>query len=245
MKINDRKTITFFAISFLISCAASALMYLGDWFEIRSQIIYIFYMVVGLLSFPWIYLASMISPKALNMFGEVPEFIFRSLIIALGFSINVVLICYVFFVRKWKQQPNLEIRIKLAKKLIRVVAAMTILAGIIIGYILPHFGGHGPSFSMLDVIFMFFGGLVGYSFAYLSVLASKYLEYKDRMTGLYVYVWCVAMMMIGATGLIGVTTASSGSDVALIILSIALIIPGVIGVIVLFTKMAQRTSIIE
>lgn len=244
MKIDKRKIIAVFAASFLISCAASALMHLADWTGIRSQVIYIFYLVVGLLSFPWIYLASIITPEAQNMFGEIPMYILRAIIIALGFSINVILAYLVFFVRKWKWKPDLEKRIKLAKKLILLIVGMKILAGVIVGYILPHLGGHGPSFSWWDVPSIFIGGLVGCLFAYLSVLTYKFIEREDTLTDFYVYTWCVAMIMIGATGLAGITITASDSDTVLMILAVALLIPGIIGVIVLFTKRAQRTSAI-
>jgi len=244
MKLDKRKIIVIFAVSFFVSCAASAIMHLGDWLGFRSQLIYLFYITVGLLSFPWIYLASVISPEVQNMLGEAPTAIFRAIIIALGLSINAVLAYLVFFVRKWKWKPELEKRIKVSKYLIYVIAGMTILAGIITGYIIPHLGGHGPSFSWWDVPFIFGGGLVGCLFAYLSVLASMCLEREDELSAFYVYAWCAAMIMIGATGLMGIMVTASDSDTVLMILAVALFIPGIIGVLVLFTKRAQRASAI-
>lgn len=244
MNIDKKKIIVLFAVSFLVACAISAILHLADWFGIRSQVIYILIMVVGLLSLPWSYLLEAINPEVLNMFGKMPATIIWTTVIALGFSLNVVLAYLVFFVRKWKWIPDLEKRIKLAKKLIMVIVGMTILAGILVGYILPHLGGHGPSFSWWDVPFILGGGLVGCLFAYLSVLTSRFLEREDEMSAFYVYVWCVAMIMIGATGLTGITIAASDSDAVLIILAVALLIPGIIGVVVLFTKRAQRASVI-
>ena len=58
-------------------------------------------------------------------------------------------------------------------------------------------------------------------------------EREDKLTDFYVYVWCSVMIVIGAVGL---------SMTSNIISAAALIIPGIIGVIVLFTKRAQRAS---
>ena len=245
MKIDKRKFIKIFVASFLISCAANALIHLGDWLNFKSQIIYLFYGILGLLSFPWIYLAKVINPVAISMIGKDPTAILTALIIALGFSTNVILAYYAFFVRKWKWTWKLEARIKLAKNLIMVIVVMTILTGIVIGYIIPHLGGHGPSFSWWDVPFIFIGGLVGCAFAYLSVLTSRFLDSEDTMTDLYVYLWCAVMILIGFTSLFAFMVAADGSDdTAIVFLAAAFIIPGITGFIVLFIKLAQRASAI-
>lgn len=243
MNADNRKAITLFVVLFLISCATSVLTHIIGRDSAWYQLINILHLVIALFSMPWFYLAAIFSPELLNMLGELPTDILKALISALGFSINIVLAHHILFVRKRKQIPNLEKRIKLAKKLIMIIVGMTVLTGALIGYILPHLGGHGPSFSLIDIPFIFIGGLVGYAFAYLSVLTSKYLDRKNGNTDTYVYVWSFVMIMIGVIGLFGAMISLDGNDVFLLFVAAFFIIQGIIAIFVLATKIAQRASV--
>lgn len=240
MNTDNRKIIILFVALFLISFAMSVLAFLVGMDSAWYQVIHILHIVIALFSMPWFYLAATFAPDMIIMFGELPTNILIALITALGFSINIVLAHHVLFVRKWKQMPNSETRIKIAKKLIMIIVGINVLSGALVGYILPRLGGHGPIFSSIDIPFIFIGGLGGYAFAYLSVLTSKYLDNNNNNT--YVYVWCIVMIIIGVIGLFGTMISLEGNDGLSLFVAVILLIPGIIAVFVLVTKAGQRQS---
>jgi hypothetical protein len=228
--MERRKIVIVFSIAFLVSGAASSMLMLSDVYKIRSQFLAIFFIPIGLLSFPWIYFATAISQELSTALGPVATAMLRAFIIALGFSVNATLVYIVFFVWRWKWQPDLKRRIKLTKILIWIVIGMKIMTGLFIGWIIPHLGGHGPLFSWLDLPFILIGGVLGAALGYLSFLAIKLFARNDSFAVFYVYTWCAVMILLGVAGL-AFTTVSSGA--------LPLLLVGAIGVVVLFTRRAQ------
>ena len=131
--------------------------------------------------------------------------------------------------------------IKLAKIGIKFVAGMTVFAGMAIGYIVPHLGGHGPSFSLSDVFYIAIGIFFSSPIAYIHVLAARKLEHQDRASFIYIYIWCTVMIAVGVFGLFGLMISADDNDTGLMGLALLLIAPGVIAVYVLLLKRAKCT----
>jgi FtsH-binding integral membrane protein len=132
--------------------------------------------------------------------------------------------------------------IKRAKICIKIVAGMTVFAGMAIGLILAHAGGHGPVDIPLDIVFTAFGGFFSSPVAYIHVLAARKLEQQDRASFIYVYMWCAVMIAVGVFGLFGLMISIDDNDIGLISLALFFIVPGIIAVYVLLVKRAKRTT---
>lgn len=230
MTNEKNKIIKLFLIPFSIASILGSIVILADLYGIRSQILAVLYIPVALLSLPWSYPLEFLREDASTMLGNVPAAIIYILLIAVGLSVNVILIYLIFFRKQWK--IDYEKRIILAKYLIYLIAGMKILAGLFAGWIFPHLGGHGPLFSWWDLPFIVAGGLIGCIFGYLSLLAAKLMSRQDRIAHTYIYAWCAVMIMIGVIGLASMSVSLRAAP---------LLITGVIGVVVFFTKRAQDT----
>jgi hypothetical protein len=186
---------------------------------------------MALLSLPWSYPLELVRDDIRELLGVVPAGIFQIFVMAIGLSFNVILIYLIFFAKKWK--IDIETRINFAKYLIYLIIGMKIVAGMMVGWIFPHLGGHGPIFSWWDLPFILAGGVVGSLFAYLSLLAAKLMSRTDDVANTYVYIWCTVMIVIGIIGLVSMPVSIS---------AVPLFVVGIIGLIVFFTKRAQRAE---
>ena len=211
-------------------------MFLSDLYKLHYEVLYLFVAPIHLISFPWSISIFYIVPAARNTLGMLPTAFLGATIMALGASINAVLIYFALFVRNWNWAwvQDINKRIKIAKALILVIITMKILAGLIAGYIFPRLGGgNAPLFGQTDAWTVSIGGLAGCTLAFFSVLTYRFLGQHNKLKDIYVYTWCTITMFLAIASL-----ASMGIR----FMSAPFIISGIIGTFVLFTKKAQRAS---